>query len=184
MSHEAQALLGELLFKRYRLRLLALDATGAGGYLAETLARRLGPSRVHQITLSQAWYLEWMPKYKHGLEDGLVELGRDRDALDDHGAVRRIAGIPRVAERRTAGSGQDRGQRHGDRAIAACLAWYASCQQPGSLAAAARSGPRRSAALLRRPGAATNQIHSVGGRAVKPARGLHRAGRRLLRSSR
>ena len=184
MPHEAQAMLGETILKPRRLRQLAFDATGAGGYLGETLARRLGPSRVAEITLSQAWYLEWMPKFKYGLEDGLVELGRDREALDDYAAVRRIAGIPRVAERRTAGSGADRGQRHGDRAIAACLAWYASCQQPGSLAAAASAGPRRSAQPIAAPRRAYKKIYSVGGRAVKPPRGLHGASRRLLRSSR
>ena len=184
VPHEAQAMLGKKIGKRCgRLRCLALDATGAGGYLAEALARGLGAARVHQVTLSAKWYLEWMPKYKAALEDGFVELARDRDALDDHAAVRRVGGIPRVPEsaRTTSGEGAHRGKRHGDAAISSCLAWYASEQQPATLEYAAAAGARRSA--ISRAGRAEKKIFSVGGVALKPPLGASRT-RRLLRSSR
>jgi len=103
----------------------AMDARGNGQYLAEVAAQRYGSYRIHQVMLSQPWYLENMPKYKAALEDGLVILPRDADVLADHRLIMVDRGIPKIPDHaRTRGA--DGGQRHGDSAIACVLAWYAN----------------------------------------------------------
>lgn len=107
-----------------RLMGAAFDARGNGQFLAEVCAQRYGASRVQGVMLSEAWYREHMPPLKAALEDGtLVDLPRDADILADLRSIEVIAGVPRVAARRT---GADRGQRHGDAAIALALAHFAS----------------------------------------------------------
>lgn len=105
-----------------RLQAGALDARGNGQYLAEQTAYRYGAGRIECVMLSQAWYLEHMPKLKAGFEDGLIEIPRDRDVGDDLRALQVIKGIPRLPEGKTG----DTRNRHGDAAIAIALAWYAA----------------------------------------------------------
>lgn len=105
-----------------RLQAGALDARGNGQYLAEQTAYRYGAGRIATVMLSQAWYLENMPKLKAGFEDDLLELPRDRDVLDDLRAIQVIKGIPRLPEGKTG----DNKNRHGDAAIAIALGYYAS----------------------------------------------------------
>jgi phage FluMu gp28-like protein len=100
----------------------AMDARGNGQYLAETASQRYG-SRVVQVMLSESWYRENMPRYKAAFEDGTIEIPKDADVLADHRAIVLEQGIAKIGERR---SGSDGKGRHGDSAMAAALAFYAS----------------------------------------------------------
>ena len=53
---------------------------------------------VHEVTLSRAWYGEWMGKYISLFEDGFITMPRDASLEDDHRAVEYIDGIPMVLE--------------------------------------------------------------------------------------
>jgi phage FluMu gp28-like protein len=113
-----------------RLQAGALDARGNGSFLAEYALQRYGAGRIHRIMLTAQWYLDNFPRYKAALEDDTMSLPKDRDILEDHRAVKMEKGIPRVPEARTKGK---TGQRHGDAAIAALLADFASRQEPGEI---------------------------------------------------
>ncbi|HVN63068.1 MAG TPA: hypothetical protein VMT58_00415 [Candidatus Binataceae bacterium] len=104
----------------------AMDARGNGQYLAEIAAQRYG-SRIAQVMLSEAWYRENMPRYKAAFEDGTIEIPRDAELLADHRAIAVERGIAKISERRT---GTDGAGRHGDGAIAAALAYFASRIEP------------------------------------------------------
>ena len=109
----------------------AFDARGNGQYLAEVAMQRYGSHSVAQVMLSQNWYLENMPRMKAALEDGtLKSLPKDRDILDDLRAITVLKGIPRIPEGKTKSGAQ---QRHGDAAVALCLAWFASAQGGGAI---------------------------------------------------
>ena len=101
-----------------------LDARGNGQYLAEQAAYRYG-DRVEQVMLSNAWYLEHMPRFKAALEDDLLTLPRDADVLDDLRALQVIKGIPKLPDGKTG----DARQRHGDAAIALAMAYAASLEE-------------------------------------------------------
>jgi phage FluMu gp28-like protein len=101
----------------------AMDARGNGQYLAETARQRYG-ARIAQVMLSLEWYREHMPRFKAAFEDGTIAIPRDSDILLDHRGLVIEGGVARVSERRVRGS--DNKERHGDSAIAAALAYYAS----------------------------------------------------------
>jgi phage FluMu gp28-like protein len=103
----------------------AMDARGNGQYLAETARQRYG-ARIAQVMLSLEWYREQMPRFKAAFEDGTLAIPRDADILLDHRAIVVERGIAQVGDRRMRGS--DRKSRHGDSAIAAALAYFASRQ--------------------------------------------------------
>lgn len=105
-----------------RLQGGALDARGNGQYLAEQAVERYGAGLVEAVMISQAWYLDAMPKFKAALEDAVVSIPRDREVGDDLRAIEVIKGIPRLPEGKT-GSSKN---RHGDAAIALVMAYYAS----------------------------------------------------------
>ncbi|MDX2094351.1 MAG: hypothetical protein SFW64_00165 [Alphaproteobacteria bacterium] len=106
----------------------AFDARGNGSQLAEETMQRYGSGRIHQVMISQAWYLEALPKYKAAFEDGTVLLPRDADILADHRAAELVKGIPQIPEKRS--KGKDGSQRHGDSLIAGAMAFWASLQDP------------------------------------------------------
>ena len=59
------------------------------------------------------------------LEDGTLDgLPRDADVLADLRTVQVIKGVPRIPDTRT--TGEDKGKRHGDAAVAVALAYFAS----------------------------------------------------------
>lgn len=105
-----------------RLQAAALDARGNGQYLAEQAVYRYGAGRIEAVMLSQAWYLDAMPKFKAAFEDDEIAIPRDRDTLDDLRALQVIKGIPKLPDGKT---GDDK-KRHGDAAIALAMAYFAS----------------------------------------------------------
>lgn len=110
----------------------AHDSRGNGQYLGEVAMQKYGATMVHQIMLTQQWYIENMPKYKAALEDGNVTLPKDDDVLTDHRAIQLVKGVPKVPEGAHTKDATDGGARHGDTAIAFALAWFASLH-PGSI---------------------------------------------------
>lgn len=87
--------------------------------------QRYGATRIQQVMLSEGWYREHMPPVKAALEDGnLQDLPKDADTLNDLRAVQVVRGVPRVPDVRS--TGEDKGKRHGDAAVAVALAYYAS----------------------------------------------------------
>ena len=62
-----------------------------------------------------------MPRFKAHFEDGLIQIPRNSDVMDDLRAIQiNHRGVPRLPDKQT-GTG-----RHGDSAIALCLAVYAT----------------------------------------------------------
>ena len=118
---QQQEVLWTILRGLPRLAKAALDARGNGQQLAENARDEFG-AVVDPVMLSQGWYLDRFPKYKRALEDREFHPPRSDDVLDDHRAVRLVNGVPKVPEGKTDGAGQ----RHGDSAIAGCLAEYAA----------------------------------------------------------
>lgn len=120
----------------------AFDARGNGQYLAEVAMQRYGVSRIQQVMLSEGWYREHMPPVKAALEDGTLDgLPKDADILADLRAVQVVRGVPRIPDTRS--TGEDKGKRHGDAAVAVALAYFASREiNRGPVTVASR--PRRS----------------------------------------
>lgn len=102
----------------------ALDKGGNGAFLAERARQRYGTEIIDQISFSGTWYIENMPPYKAAFEDKTISIPRDREILDDHRAIKKIKGVPKIPDARTDRAGG--GKRHGDSAIAGCLAVFAS----------------------------------------------------------
>lgn len=119
-----------------RFRCGALDATGNGQYLAERAMQKYGASRIHMIHLSDAFYLQYMPKFKAALEDGtLTDMPRDRETRDDFRALQTIHGTPKLPAAKTQQGDGLKHQRHGDAVIAYFLAHYAATEmQPAEIA--------------------------------------------------
>lgn len=111
-----------------RFGALAIDAGGNGSYIGEAAVDRYG-SRVEALQLSEAFYRENMPRYKALFEDRLISLPMHDDVVEDHRAIRLVRGVPRVPEGKT----DKKGQRHGDSAVAGCLANYASRMDVGPI---------------------------------------------------
>lgn len=117
-----------LFFLCDRLPLLAggaLDKGGNGAFLAERARQRYGVDRIEEVSLSQGWYIENMPPMKAAFEDKTSVIPRDNEILDDFRAIKKIRGVPRVPtdERTMSKYG---GKRHGDAAVAKCLAVFAA----------------------------------------------------------
>ena len=114
----------------------AMDATGNGGYLAEVAGQRYGAKtdehdgRIDPVMLTIDWYREHMPKYKAALEDAKIILPQSAAILADHQLLRMTKGVAKPDDRRTR-DGEGGGQRHGDSAVAAALAYYATFQGIG-----------------------------------------------------
>jgi len=106
----------------------AFDATGNGGYLAEQAALEFGSNMVDEVSLSQSWYHEWMPKLKAEFESFNVEVGRDQSILDDLLSIKVVNGIPCIdkGRQKDLASISGKGKRHGDFAVALVMAIRAS----------------------------------------------------------
>lgn len=108
----------------------AFDATGNGGYLAESALLRYGASMVETVQLNDKWYREWMPKYKALYESELIKIPRDEEIILDQGHIVVINGVPKIDKARSNGKS---GKRHGDSAVAYCMAARASFMTGGEI---------------------------------------------------
>ena len=106
-----------------------LDGRGNGQYLAEQARYRYGTGVIESVMLSQGWYLENMAPFKAAFEDDDIAIPKDADVLADLRAIQVIKGVPKLPDGQTASSNNK--QRHGDAAIALCLAWAASTMDGG-----------------------------------------------------
>lgn len=104
----------------------AFDARGLGQQMAEETMQRYGSGRIQCVMTSTKWYLDALPKYKSGLEDGTQIIPRDEDILGDHRTVEVLNGLPQIPDARTKGSNGEK--RHGDSLIAALMAYWVSLQ--------------------------------------------------------
>jgi phage FluMu gp28-like protein len=108
----------------------AFDARGNGQPLAQRAMQIFGMWRVTQVMLTQEWYRDNMPRYKSAYEDKKIQIPADGDVLDDHRIITMQKGVAKPPESvRT--KGRDGGQRHGDAAVAGCLAWFAATRTEG-----------------------------------------------------
>lgn len=112
-----------------RFRKGAMDATGNGLALAEFAQQRWGALRIELVKLNDSFYLEHMPHFQAGFQDGtLLDIPRDDEIRDDLRAIKKIKGVPKLGEARTARGDDKKKQRHGDGAIALFLGDYAMRQ--------------------------------------------------------
>jgi phage FluMu gp28-like protein len=134
IPYEEQAAVTEAIIRAMPRPLgAAFDATGAGEYVAEAMARKFGavamkedePSTgiIASIKFSQEWYRTEMPPVKAAFEDDAIALPRDDEILSDLRLVKVIRGIPQVPPERTGEKGK---RRHGDAAVALALAYFAT----------------------------------------------------------
>ncbi|MBW1666856.1 MAG: hypothetical protein JRJ66_02155 [Deltaproteobacteria bacterium] len=110
----------------------ALDARGNGQYLAEVAMQRYGANRIQQVMATEAWYRDYMPRYKAMFEDRTILLPRDADIIQDHRAIRVIKGVAKVPDLRSASKDKKKQKRHGDSAIAGAMACYAIYEMAGN----------------------------------------------------
>lgn len=103
----------------------AFDATGNGGYLAEAARLVYGPEMIDCVHLTTAWYQEWMPKLKGEFEAQNLTIARHQTTLDDLLQIKVTKGVPQIDKGRTKDS-DGRHSRHGDSAVALCMAVRAS----------------------------------------------------------
>ncbi|HHE3594953.1 TPA: terminase family protein [Pasteurella multocida] len=108
----------------------AFDATGNGGYLAEAALIRYGASMVETVQLNDKWYREWMPKYKALYEADLIRIPQDEEIILDQGHILVINSVPKIDKNRSKGK---TGKRHGDSAVAYCMAVRASYMTGGEI---------------------------------------------------
>ncbi len=113
----------------------AFDATGNGGYLAESAKLRFGPDMIDAVNLSQSWYAEWMPKLKGEFEGFNLDLPRHQSVLDDLLSIKLVNGIPQIDKGRQKDleSQDGKARRHGDFAVALVMAVRASWMEGGTM---------------------------------------------------
>jgi len=109
----------------------ALDARGNGQAMAEFALQRYGRRRIIQVQLSDKFYSKHFPIYKDLIINNEISLPKSPGVLDDHRAIKRINGIPKIDDA-AASKSHKTGQhvkgmiRHGDSAIAGLLASHAA----------------------------------------------------------
>lgn len=112
-----------------RFRKGAMDATGNGLALAEYAQDTWGAGRIEAVKLNDGFYLEHMPHFQAGFQDGtLLAIPRDAEIADDLRALKRIRGVPKIGPAPTQKGDDKKQHRHGDGAIALFLADYATRQ--------------------------------------------------------
>ncbi|WP_068087436.1 terminase large subunit domain-containing protein [Polycladidibacter stylochi] len=105
----------------------ALDGGGNGAHLAEVIQQQFGAHCIEIILFSQSFYRDNFPVLKAGFEDGDFAIPKDDDIHNDFRAIKTQRGIPQVpSDQRTLELASKGKKRHGDGAIAALLAKYAS----------------------------------------------------------
>ncbi|MFZ3487271.1 hypothetical protein [Vibrio harveyi] len=123
-----------ILSRLPRFRAGAFDATGNGGYLAESAALKYGTDVIDRVDLSQKWYAEWMPKLKAEFDDFNLELPRHQSVLDDLSAIKMVKGVPQIDKGRTKDTDGKKGdKRHGDIAVGLAMAIRASWMEGSAI---------------------------------------------------
>lgn len=102
-----------------------LDGNGNGSYLGQVTLQKFGESRIEVVKPTQDWYRENMPKVQALFQDRTISIPAHADVVDDLRQVKLIRGIPMVP-RDAHHKGADGLNRHGDVAVALCLAVAAS----------------------------------------------------------
>ena len=120
--HQQKQVLFFILERLSRLVGVFMDARGNGMYLAEVARQRFG-SVVTEVQTTNAWYGEHMPRMKGAFDDRTLVVPEDEAVLDDLRLIRLIDGVPKIPSTRNTHAGQS---RHGDAAIAFCMAYAAS----------------------------------------------------------
>ncbi|SHO58783.1 hypothetical protein [Vibrio quintilis] len=129
-----KAIMMYIISRLPRFRAAAFDATGNGGYLAETAALKYGTQVVDRVDLSAKWYAEWMPKLKAEFDDFNLILPRHQSVLDDLGQITVVNGVPHVDKGRTKDTDGAKGdKRHGDIAVALLMAVRASWMEGSTI---------------------------------------------------
>ncbi len=105
------------------------DATGNGGFLAEAAVQRFGENIVERVMMSQSWYADNMPKMKDGIEGKRLLIPANDNCVNDLRMIMLVRGVPMVPQGKTV-DGSDGLPRHGDFAVALCLAYAASMNNP------------------------------------------------------
>lgn len=104
----------------------SMDATGPGMVLAEYTADRFGRPRIAEVTLNRKWYGVWMPKFTQSFEEGTIDIPRDENIAQDLRAVESVDGVQMISPLERKDLKEPDLVRHGDSAMAGCLAWHAS----------------------------------------------------------
>ncbi|WP_063840389.1 hypothetical protein [Azospirillum thiophilum] len=104
----------------------AIDAGGNGASLAERMRQLFGAARIEEVKFSTEWYRVNMPPFKAALEGASLLLPKDADVLVDFGQLEMRDGVAQLKRQQARTTGADGNKRHGDAAIAAVLAHYAS----------------------------------------------------------
>lgn len=107
----------------------AFDARGNGSQIAEQVAQKYGPLRVHRVMLTQEWYRENAPPYKAAFEDGMITVPRDSGIKDDHRALVMVRGVAQVVDSGGDKQKNSKKKRHGDAVIAGIMMWFATTQE-------------------------------------------------------
>jgi phage FluMu gp28-like protein len=123
---------------------IAVDSSGNGMFLGESVANHYGNDVVHRIGINvkwgsegheetrslpwPKWYAENLPKFKAAFEDQAISIPKDLDIRNDLTAFQVINGIPVLPKLRAEQQGPDRvatDYRHGDAGVALALCEYA-----------------------------------------------------------
>ena len=144
-TRHQQQILWHIIDKLPRFRNGAMDATGNGFTLAEYTADRYGRPRILEVKLNDAWYRENMIPFQQAFEDGMMDIPRDVDILNDLRALELIDGIIKLPNLRVDDTKNAEFKRHGDGAIMLALGHYATREDCsaglGDMQTTARSQP-------------------------------------------
>lgn len=95
-----------------------MDATGNGSQIAEEMQQDWGFDRIEAVKISEATYLQHMPRMKARIEDGTFMMVLSEDGIEDLRLIKLVKGVPRIIDRSTGKEDGAKGKRHGDTAIA------------------------------------------------------------------
>lgn len=130
-TRHQQQILWHIIDRLPNFRNGAMDATGNGYTLAEYTADKYGRPRILEVKLNDAWYRENMVPFQQGFEDGIFDIPKDVDILNDVRALEMIDGIIKLPNLRTQDTKDAEFKRHGDGAIMLALGYYATRQDTG-----------------------------------------------------
>lgn len=104
----------------------AMDASGNGATIAEYTADKYGHNVIDQVRFSNAWYRDNMTDFVDSFTDGMIELPKSDNILNDLRTLQRIDGLVKLPALRKTDVNNDKLKRHGDAAIALALGYFAS----------------------------------------------------------